>query len=448
MGSLSSLDILVVEDNHSVRTAISFLLKKSGFAVEEADNGISALEKLQVKYFDLVISDYKMKQLDGIQLLTEIKKHWPATEVIIITAFGTISRGVEAIKLGAFDYITKPFDNRDLLRIVERLVEHRKAGERSCQQRQKVRSLAAFDAIVGESDEIHDVLEMVARIATMDSTILITGESGTGKELIAKSVHALSPRKQGPFVAINCGAIPENLQESEFFGHKKGTFTGADQDKQGLFEDADGGTVFLDEIAEMSPATQVKLLRFLQDSEVRRIGDSFARKVDVRVVSATNQNLEKAIADGRFREDLYYRINVIPLHVPSLRERKQDIPLLIEHFIEKYATHARSPVKLVSKRATSMLLNYDWPGNVRELENVIHRGVALATAAEITPELLPDAIRVRAGAHNDGKRSGNLAAIEKRAILETLERMDGNKKKTAKELGISKTTLWRKLRTE
>lgn len=448
MGSLSSLEILVVEDNDGVRNAIFYLLRKSGFAVEAVDNGLAALARLQQQYFDLVISDYKMKKMDGIQLLGEIKKNWPATEVIIITAFGTISRGVEAIKLGAFDYITKPFDNQELLRIVKRFVEKREAGTQARERTQKLRQLAEFDAIVGTSHKMVELLEVVVRIASRDSTILITGESGTGKELVAKSIHALSPRKHKPFVAINCGAIPENLQESELFGHKKGAFTSADKDKQGLFEVADGGTVFLDEVAEMAASTQVKLLRFLQDGEVRRIGDSFPRKVCVRVIVATNKNLEREVKAGTFRADLYYRINVIPVHVPPLRERREDIPLLVNHFVQKYNDTNNTLVKSVSKRACSMLMNYDWPGNVRELENVIHRCVALAASEEITPELLPDEIRKRAAEIAPDTSAGkkNLADIEHEVILATLKRMKGNKQKTAKELGISKTTLWRKLK--
>lgn len=445
---ISPLDILVVEDNTSVRNAITFLLKKSGYSVYAVDDGTTALQALNQQYFDLIISDYKMKNMDGMQLLDQVKKNWPATEVIIITAFGTISRGVEAIKLGAFDYITKPFDNQDLLNLVKRFVEKRKTSTEARVGLKNLRELAEFDAIVGNSDKILNLLDIVARIAGKTSTILISGESGTGKELVARAIHDLSARSEKPFVPINCGAVPENLQESEFFGHKKGAFTGADSDKVGLFEVADGGTIFLDEIAEMALLTQVKLLRFLQENEIRRVGDNYPRKVDVRVIAATNKDLPQETKAGHFREDLFYRINVIPIHVSPLRERKDDIPQLIAHFILKYREKNHSPVNGVSRRACAMMMNYDWPGNVRELENVVHRCVALSAVPEISPELLPPGIRKREeGRHSEGaKESRNLADIEREVILETLKRMDGNKKKTAEELGISKTTLWRKLK--
>lgn len=449
MGTLSSLNILIVEDNESVRNAISCLLRKSKYSVEAVNSGEAALDKLQQRYFDLVISDYKMAQMDGLELLKATKKRWPATQFIIITAFGTISRGVEAMKLGAFDYITKPFYNEELLRIVERLVEKRKSSQQSGDLWREIRSQAEFDSIIARSEKMHELLDLVSRLARKTSTILISGESGTGKELIAKSLHALSNRKDKPFIAINCGAIPQSLQESELFGHVKGAFTGANADKKGLFEAAAGGTVFLDEIAEMAPATQVMLLRCLQEKEIRRVGDSSTRIVDVRLIVATNKNLEDEIAKGKFREDLYYRINVIPLPLPALRTRKEDIPLLVEHFIKKYGDRDNSRVRKISDRALSMLMNYDWPGNVRELENIIHRGVALAWTEEITPDLLPPTVRGDLAATLVGRAagSGNLAEIEKCIIQETLRRMNGNKRRTAKELGISKATLWRKLKS-
>ncbi len=446
MGSLSALDILVVEDNDSVRNAIAFLLKKSGFSVDAANSGGAALCKLNERYFDLVISDYKMPNMDGIQLLTRVKERWPATEVIIITAFGSISKGVEAIKLGAFDYITKPFDNEVLLGLVQRFVEEQKAAKHSTSRSEGIRQLLAFSSIVGNSVSLISLLEMVAKVANKDSTILISGESGTGKELIARSIHDLSHRKNEPFVALNCGAITDTLLESELFGHKRGAFTSADSNKKGLIEVADGGTIFLDEIGEMSAATQVKLLRFLQEGEIRRVGDSSTINVDVRVISATNKSLGKEVKSGKFREDLYYRINVIPLLAPALRERREDIPLLVEHFIRKYGDQGDGSAGKISRRAMSMLMNYHWPGNVRELENVVHRCVALAIGPELVPEQLPDEIRLRDDDDENGPHARNLAEIERKVILETLKRMHGNRQKTARELGISKTTLWRKLK--
>jgi len=448
MGTLSSLEILIVEDNGNVRNAITSLLRKCGYSVEAVADGGSALERLQKKFFDLVVSDYRMGDIDGIQLLRHIKEQWPATEVVIITAFGTIAKGVEAIKIGAFDYMTKPFDPDELLRIVSRFVEEKKDGDRIKDLSVEVRKQAEFDPIIGKSDKIMALMDIVARIAAKESSILIYGESGTGKELIAKSIHALSPRNHKPFIPINCGAIPENLQESELFGHIRGAFTSANFEKKGLFEVAHGGTIFLDEIADMSLSTQVTLLRCLQENEIRRIGESFTREVDVRVIVATNKSLVEEVKEGRFREDLYYRINVIPLNLPPLRERKEDIPLLVDHFIEKYREKNQSPVKKISRRTKSMFMNYDWPGNVRELENAIHRGVALGTTSEITPDLVPVEIKGRPddAAGKMKSRVGNLAQIEKEVIGETLARMDGNKKKTAEALGISKATLWRKLK--
>jgi len=445
MGNLSSLEILLVEDNQRVRKAIHTLLKKSGYSVVVAANGESAIDRLRHQYFDLVISDYKMAQMNGIELLRQIKRSWPATEVIIITAFGTISKGVEAIKLGAFDYITKPFDNQELLKIVARFIEKRSAGQKIKQISSELRKHSEFDPIIGKSDKILDIMSLVSRVAKTDSTILIYGESGTGKELIARAIHDLSPRKEKPFVAINCGAIPENLQESELFGHTKGAFTGADHEHKGLLEAGDGGTVFLDEIAETSPSTQVKLLRFLQNKEIRRIGESLTRKVDVRLLAATNQVLVDKVKRGEFREDLYYRINVIPLSVPTLRERKEDIPYLVGHFIGKHGKKNGHAAKSISKRASSILMNYDWPGNVRELENAIERAVTLSPENEIMPEFLLLEIQ-NPKTDFENPKQAKLAEVEKKTILETLERMNGNKKKTARELGISKTTLWRKLK--
>jgi len=381
-----------------------------------------------------------------MQLLRKIKEAWPATEVIMITAFGSIEKGVEAIKVGAFDYITKPFENKALLELVNKLVDEKRRTREMRELTSSIRQQSEFDPIIGRSKAILRIMDLVGRAARTDSTILISGESGTGKELIAKSIHALSPRKEHRFIAINCGAIPENLQESELFGHAKGAFTTAHSDKKGLFEVADGGTVFLDEIAEMSLATQVKLLRFLEDNELRRVGENFTRKVNLRVIVATNRNLEREIEKGTFRSDLYYRINVIPFHVPPLRERKEDIPLLLEHFIAKYNHKTGTNIKKVSKRAEAMLTNYDWPGNIRELENIIQRAIALSTSTqEITPDMLPSNITERETEKNSGS-NGTLSQVEKQVILETLKRMKGNKRKTAEELGISKATLWRKLK--
>lgn len=445
MGKLASLEILIVEDNQSVRKVISNLLLKSGYHVEAVENGIAAIDKLQERYFDLVITDYKMEPMNGMELLHKIKGSWPGTEVIMMTAFGSIESSVEAIKGGAFDYITKPFENEALLALVNKLVEEKRRHRELRNLVSSIRKQSEFDTIIGESKVILHIMDLVRRAARTDSTILIYGESGTGKELIAKSIHELSPRNDNAFMAINCGAIPENLQESELFGHVRGSFTTAHADKKGLLEVADGGTIFLDEIAEMSASTQVKLLRFLEDNELRRVGENITRKVDVRLIAATNKNLDEEIEKGSFRSDLYYRINVIPLRTPPLRQRKEDIPLLAEHFIQKYNPQPGG-IKKISKRAMAMLTNYDWPGNIRELENIIQRAIALSTDTdEITPEFLPENLTER-DSNNHSEQTNTLLQVEKEVILKTLRRMNGNKRKTAEELGISKATLWRKLK--
>lgn len=444
MGKISSYDILVVDDNKIVRNVVDTLLRRAGYSVFAVDNGEAALNQLRHRYFDLVVTDYMMEPMNGMDLLCHIKQRWPATEVIMMTAFGSIENGVEAIKSGAFDYITKPFSNEALIGLVSQFIEKRKESTKAKTLNNEVRSQAEFDPIIGKSEAMLKILELVSRAATTDSTILIYGESGTGKELIAKSIHALSPRKDKPFVVINCGAITENLQESELFGHMKGAFTTAHSDKKGLFEVADGGTIFLDEVAETSLSMQVKLLRFLENNELRRVGSTETRKVDVRLLAATNKNLESEVKQDNFRTDLFYRLNVIPCNVPPLRQRKEDIPCLVAHFIKKYTRKIGSPVRSISKRASSMLINYDWPGNVRELENVVQRAVALATGHEIVPDLLPGEIFIRE--ENLVRKNNTLSEYERELILDTLKRMNGNKLKTAQELGISKATLWRKLK--
>ncbi len=448
MGNLSPLEILVVEDTAEVRRTITRLLKRQGYAVEDVRDGKQALHKLDERFCDIVITDYRMYPMDGMQLLSEIKKRWPATEVLMVTAFGSISRGVEAIKLGAFDYLTKPFENHQLLGRIERLKDERQQRARRRERVRQLRQHAEFDPIIGQSEPILELMAQVSRIAPTDCTVLIQGESGTGKELIARAIHAHSPRRNQPFVAINCGAIPETLQESELFGHVRGAFTGAYANRKGLFEVAHGGTVFLDEIGEMAATAQVKLLRFLQDNEIRRVGDALNRQVNVRLIAATNKDLRREVEEGRFREDLYYRIDVVPVRVPALRERKTDIALLVDHLLEKYGRTSGHHIRRVAKRALSMLVNYDWPGNVRELENVIQRVVAFAEGDVLTPELLPAEIRQRCRSPeaSSGGRPGKLSEIETRVILETLRDLGGNRRKTAEKLGISKATLWRKLK--
>ncbi len=444
-------DILLVDDEKSVRTTLSILLQKAGYRVEEAGNGSEAIEKFKARFFDLVITDLKMEPIDGMDVLREVKAINPSSEVLVMTAYGTVESGVEAMKLGAYDYIQKPFEKDDFLLRVQKVLEHKQLLNEIEQLQEELKEKYRFENIVGNSKAMLEVLSLVSKVAKTDSTVLITGESGTGKELIAKAIHLNSRRKNRAFITINCGAIPENLQESELFGHVRGAFTGAIRDKRGLFQEADGGTLFLDEVGETSLSTQVKLLRFLQDGEIRRVGDVDPIHVDVRLLAASNKELTKLIEEGKFREDLYYRLNVIPIHIPPLRQRKDDIPLLINYFVKKYAERENKSVVGVSPEAMILLTGYHWPGNVRELENVVERAVILTSYNLILPEDLPQAIR-EAHSRNgelssEAEDEKTLEELEKQYIIKILEKYNWNQKVASEKLGISTTTLWRKLKS-
>jgi len=444
-------DILLVDDEKSVRTTLSILLQKAGYRVEEAGNGSEAIEKFKARFFDLVITDLKMEPIDGMDVLREVKAINPSSEVLVMTAYGTVESGVEAMKLGAYDYIQKPFEKDDFLLRVQKVLEHKQLLNEIEQLQEELKEKYRFENIVGNSKAMLEVLSLVSKVAKTDSTVLITGESGTGKELIAKAIHLNSRRKNRAFITINCGAIPENLQESELFGHVRGAFTGAIRDKRGLFQEADGGTLFLDEVGETSLSTQVKLLRFLQDGEIRRVGDVDPIHVDVRLLAASNRDLTKLIEEGKFREDLYYRLNVIPIHIPPLRQRKDDIPLLINYFVKKYAERENKNVVGVSPEAMILLTGYHWPGNVRELENVVERAVILTSYNLILPEDLPQAIR-EAHSRNgefssEAEDEKTLEELEKQYIIKILEKYNWNQKVASEKLGISTTTLWRKLKS-
>lgn len=444
---MQMVEVLIVDDEKGMRRALSILLKKRGYGVSECPNGRQALEKLRTKFFDLVITDQIMEPIAGMELLKQIKRLSPATEVIVMTAYGTVKDGVEAMKLGAYDYITKPFTNEEMTILVERALQKRRLEEEINRLKMQMQRKYSFDGIIGTSEPMLKVLELVSQVCHTDSTVLISGESGTGKELIAKALHANSPRKRSPLVTINCGALPENLQESELFGHLRGSFTGAVRDKKGLFEEADGGSLFLDEVGETASTTQVKLLRFLQEGEIRKVGDNNPIRVDVRLIAATNKNLEEEVAKGNFRKDLFYRLSVIPIHVPPLRQRREDIPLLIDYFVKRYADKMHKPVKGFCQRALAMMINYHWPGNVRELENVVERAVILASKEQVTPDNLPPQLwgDTQWVMNSQGRRYPTLAEVERDYILKTLQRCQGNKKRAAEELRISKSTLWRKL---
>jgi DNA-binding NtrC family response regulator len=443
-------DILLVDDEKSVRTTLAILLQKMGYRVEESSSGADAIEKLKSQFFDLVITDLKMEPVDGIQVLKNVKEINPSSEVVVMTAYSTVESGVEAIKLGAYDYIQKPFEKDEFLITIEKALERKNLLKEVETLQNELKEKYRFENIVGNSKEMFEVLALVSKVAKTDSTILISGESGTGKELIAKAVHVNSRRKHRSFVTINCGAIPENLQESELFGHVRGAFTGAIRDKRGLFQDADGGTLFLDEVGETSLATQVKVLRFLQDGEIRKVGDNEPLFVDVRLIAATNKDLSKLIEEGKFREDLFYRLNVIPIHLPPIRKRKDDIPLLASYFLKKYAEREKKNVVTVSPEAVKILTGYHWPGNVRELENILERAVILTNRNTILPEDFPASLREthkRTQETETDLDEKTLEEVEKHYILKTLEKYAWNQKQASEILGISTTTLWRKLKS-
>jgi len=443
-------DILLVDDEANVRKTIAILLSRTGkYNVEEADNGKTAITLLKEKAYDIVITDLRMSPIGGLEVLKQSKKLHPSVEVIVITGQGTIKSGVEAMKLGAYDYIEKPLDDEEFLQLVKKALEKTQVVREVSYLRAELREKYKFDKIIGKSDAITNVLDMVARVSPTDATALLTGESGTGKELVAHAIHNNSLRKDKLMLTVNCGAIHENLIDSELFGHIKGAFTGADRDKRGLFQEADGGTIFLDEIGDVALATQVRLLRFLENGEIKRVGDTKIIKTNVRLIAATNKNIEEEIKKENFREDLYYRLNVFPIHLPALREKKEDIPLLVNHILHKYSKQLNKNITSVSPSAMSLFMDYSWPGNVRELENIIERTVILATKNVIDTEdiikslskLVPQITQTTLE-----KTDMTLAEMEKWHILNTLEKCKGNQKLTAEKLGISTTTLWRKLK--
>jgi len=449
--------ILVVDDKESMREFFKIFLTKEGYQVDGAARGEEALELAKGNQFDLVISDIKMPGMDGIELLKGLRELDPQIPVIMITAYPTIESSIEAMRLGAYDYIIKPFSNDEIRIKITKALETSALRRENIHLRGSLRDKFRFEGIVGKSHEMVELGKLMAKASQISSTLLVEGESGTGKELVARLIHFNGPRSEAPFVAINCGAIPDQLLESELFGHVKGSFTGAISNKEGLFEVANRGTIFLDEVAELSLPLQVKLLRVLADQTFRRVGGTEDIKVDVRVIAATNRSLEQAVAAGQFREDLYYRLKVIGITVPPLRERKEDIPLLCQHFLEKFAKRSNRPVPQIRKDAMEILKSHPWRGNVRELENVMERAVALEASPEITPESLPfepgvsKAPEPGAGAAQldllgEGQDLSTLEELERRYIEYALGRLSGNYTRTARALGISLSTLKRKVR--
>ncbi len=439
--------LLVVDDEPSICAMLSIMFEKQGHSVKSCTSAQKALASIQDENeFDVLISDIKMPEMDGLELLKSVKNINPNLPVILITAHDNKETAVSALKHGAEDYIVKPWKKEELRFLVERAIRNRRLKEENLILKQELQTHYRFENIIGNSKKIRNIWGTIRKVADLDATVLITGESGTGKELIASAIHYAGARKEKPFVTVNCGALPESLLESELFGHKKGAFTGAYQNKPGLCEVAHTGTVFLDEIGEISPSFQIKLLRFLNDKKLKRLGSVDDITVDVRVIAATNKDLQAAVNEDKFRQDLFYRLNVIPIHVPPLRERKEDVPLLAEFFLQKYCERCRCELKRCSSEAINLMIEYKWPGNVRELENVIERTVALEPKPLIIPESLPPEIR-QAGRKkyysiNDIEKEPAslddiLSNIEKNILVDALKKTDGVKMKAAEYLKIS-----------
>ncbi|TAJ27600.1 MAG: sigma-54-dependent Fis family transcriptional regulator [Nitrospirae bacterium] len=438
--------ILIVDDERSMRDVLSIMLKRAGYEVAVAADGDEAIEQISKEPFDLVITDLKMPKVGGLEVLKAAKKASSETVVLVITAFASTESAVEAMKCGAYDYLTKPFQVDEVQLIIRNALEKRRLSTENMLLKREMASQASFAQIVGQSEAMQKVFEMVRKVADSKSNVLICGESGTGKELIARAIHYNSSRSRMPFVAVNCSALPEPLLESELFGHMKGSFTGAVAHKAGIFEVADGGTILLDEIGETSPATQVKLLRVIQEREFRRVGGTRDVKVDVRIIAATNKDLEKAVAEGTFREDLYYRLDVIPIQLPPLRLRSGDIPLLAQHFLERFARGSGKTALALTPEAMQLLVAHEWRGNVRELENLIERAVAFASSPQITEEdirgWLHRPVATVQAYPTDLPADGLdlevlISTLEKDLLLKALERAKWVKKKAARLLHLN-----------
>ena len=433
--------ILVIDDEQNIRKMLTRVLSPEGFIVKEADNGLDALKRLQEENYSLVLLDLKMPGLNGIEILKKIRENDLNLPVIMMSAYGSIPEAVEAMKLGALDYLIKPFDIEELKIIINRAIKQYELEVENIYYREEEEKRFNFDEIIGKSNSINKVLEMVKNVSPTTATVLITGESGTGKELMARAIHKNSLRKNGPFVVVNCAAFSLNLLESELFGHEKGSFTGAIVKRIGRFEMANGGTIFLDEIGEMDLAIQIKLLRVLQEREFERVGSSRSIKVDVRILSATNKDLKKEVEEKRFRDDLFYRLNVFSVDVPPLRERKEDIPLIVEHLIAKYNKILNKKVKKVSTKAMELLLDYNYLGNIRELENIIERSMIMAK-----DEIIDEKYFNFMNKETYIEKKGILKDVEKELIIKYLIQNKGNRTHTAEFLGISRRSLQNKIK--
>lgn len=445
--------VLIIDDEENFRHMLSVILKKEGYDVEAALNGEEALQKIGLSPFDQILCDIRMPKMDGLQFLHEVKKMGVDSAIIMMSAYGTVDIAIEAIKLGAYDYISKPFKPDEIILTLKKAEERERLRRENEFLRKEVKKEYSFENIISKNKMMQRIFEVIKKVAQYKSTILITGESGTGKELVAKALHYSSDRAQKPFIPVNCGAIPENLLESELFGHAKGAFTDAIRTKKGLFEEADEGTLFLDEIGELPGQLQVKLLRVLQDGEIRRVGESKSIKIDVRIVAATVKDLTKEVNEGRFRDDLFYRLNVLPIHIPPLRERKEDISLLTSHFIKKHSEAMNKKVVGIDSKALEALMNYKWYGNVRELENSIERAIVLADRENIELENLPaeiqnfqDEIQLEPLSEEEYSIKKASRFLEMTLIKKGLKKTKGNHTHAAKLLEISHRALLYKIK--
>ena len=440
--------ILIVDDEESMRITLSLLFKKQGHKIITASSGEEAVTIINKDIFDVIITDLKMEELGGIDVLRAVKAVHPGTEVIILTAYGTIENAVEAMKLGAFDYLTKPFEPDEGILVVNKALERKSLIGRVEYLRKEVRDKYRFENLVGESPKFKKVLEIISAVAPTDSTVLLLGETGTGKELAAKAIHNLSPRRENNFVALNCGSLPPPILESELFGYVKGAFTGANKNKEGLFSAADRGTLFLDEITATKPEFQVSLLRVLQEREIRRVGGVKTEKVDVRLLVATNKDLKIEVEKLRFRKDLYHRLNVVPVELPPLRDRREDIPLLVEHFVKAYSEKLENPVSGVNPAVIKLFREYYWPGNIRELEHTIERAIIFCRSGRLTVNDFDDiaASVAKPALLEPPAEELTIQEMEKKHIQTVMKMCGGNQTKAAEKLGIGRNTLWRKLK--
>lgn len=440
------INILIVDDERAIRDSLSMVLQEEGYDTATASDGREALELLKTSDYDIMITDLKMPEMDGMTLVRQSQQICPQTSIIIITAHGSLESAIEALRMGAYDYILKPFDFDDVMHKIKRLVNHKELVLENQTLRQVVEEKYNFSNIVGQSAQMQQVFELIKKVARTKGNVLVTGPSGTGKELVARAIHYNSDRKNKPFVAINCGAVVGTLMESEFFGHKKGSFTGAVRDKDGHFKMANGGTLFLDEIGDIPLHLQVKLLRAIEESEILPVGGTAPITIDVRIIAATNRDLEADIEKGTFRDDLFYRLNVVDIKLPSLNDRREDIPLLVKHFIDKYNRELKRKIINADNETMRILMNYSWKGGIRELENVIERALILCDDEYITKnDLPPNMIDFEYEGDLPDRLKDAVAVFEKKHIISLLKRTENNKEEAAKILDISLSSLYRKM---